>query len=105
MKKKDKKKNPQQVKQEEIHQKHCYLKQIKAMMGILGSESAYELLSPKGVELLFFFTSSPGKNNKSKRSVLKSPKVQFRHPEQYFKSMASGIICQPWPREKTGKPF
>jgi len=77
MKKKDKKKSPQQVKQEEIHQKHCYLKQIKAMMGILGSESAYELLSPKGVELLFFLRLRPVKIISPKDPSLKVPRCNL----------------------------
>ena len=61
MKKKEKKKSPQQLKQEELHQKNCYLKRIKAMMGIMGDESAYELLSPKGVEFLYFLRLRPVK--------------------------------------------
>lgn len=61
MKKKEKKKSPQQLKQEELHQKNCYLKRIKAMMGIVGDESAYELLSPNGVEMLYFFRLRPVK--------------------------------------------
>jgi hypothetical protein len=61
MKKKEKKKSPQQLKQEELHLKNCYLKRIKAMMGIMGDESAYELLSPKGVERLYLLRQRPVK--------------------------------------------
>jgi len=61
MRKKEKKKSPQQLKQEELHQKNCYLKRIKAMMGIMGDESAYELLSTKGIEMLHFFRLRPVK--------------------------------------------
>ncbi len=61
MKKKEKKKSAQQLKQEELHQKNCYLKRIKAMMGIMGDESAYELLNPKGVEWLYFLRLRPVK--------------------------------------------
>jgi len=61
MKKKEKKKSVQQLKQEELHQKNCYLKRIKAMMGIMGDESAYELLNPKGIEWLYFLRLRPVK--------------------------------------------
>ena len=61
MKKKEKKKSPQQLKQEELHQKNCYLKRIKHMMGIVGDESAYELLSPRGIEMLYFCRHRPVK--------------------------------------------
>ena len=61
MKKKEKKKSPQQIKQEELHQKNCYLKRIKAMMGIVGDDSAYELLNQKGIEMLYFLRLRPVK--------------------------------------------
>lgn len=61
MKKKDKGKNTQQQKQEEIHQKNCYLKRIKAMMGIVGDESAYDLLKPYGIELMYLTRLHPVK--------------------------------------------
>lgn len=61
MKKKEKKKSQQQLKQEELHKKNCYLKRIKAMMGIMGDESAYELLNPIGVEWLYFLRLRPVK--------------------------------------------
>jgi len=61
MKKKEKKKSPQQIRQEELHLKNCYLKRIKAMMGIMGDESAYELLGPKGVDWLHFLRLRPVK--------------------------------------------
>ena len=59
MKKKDKRKKTQQLKQEEIHQKNCYLKRIKAMMGVLGDESAYDCLGPIGVEYLYSIRLRP----------------------------------------------
>jgi len=61
MKKKDKRKSVQQLKQEELHHKNCYLNRIKAMMGIMGDESAYELLNPKGIEMLYFLRLRPVK--------------------------------------------
>ena len=61
MKKKDTKKNPQQLKQEKIHQKNLYLKRIKTMMGIVGSESAYDCLGPMGVEMLYLLRLRPVK--------------------------------------------
>ena len=74
MKKKDKKKNPQQLKQEEIHQKNLYLKRIKAMMGIVGSESAYECLGSMGVEMLYLFRVRPVKLITHDTSALKVSK-------------------------------
>ncbi|MBW8330574.1 MAG: hypothetical protein K0M40_01020 [Prolixibacteraceae bacterium] len=74
MKKKDKGKNAQQQKQEEIHQKNCYLKRIKAMMGIIGDESAFDLLGTKGVESLYFFRLRPVKLISAENSDLKATK-------------------------------
>jgi hypothetical protein len=44
MPKKDKK-NHQQQKLEQVHQKNLYLQKLKAMMGVIGDQSAYNLLS------------------------------------------------------------
>lgn len=74
MKKKEKKKSSQQLKQEELHQKNCYLRRIKAMMGIIGDESAYELLSPKGIEVLYFLRLRPVKLISSDDLKLKATK-------------------------------
>ena len=61
MKKKEKKINSQQLKQEEIHQKNCYLQRIKAMMEILGDASAYDCLSQTGVDILYMTRIRPVK--------------------------------------------
>jgi len=74
MKKKEKKKSVQQIKQEELHQKNCYLKRIKVMMGIMGDESAYELLTPKGIEMLYFLRLRPVKLISSDDTKLKATK-------------------------------
>ena len=74
MKKRDKGKNAQQQKQEEIHLKNCYLKRIKAMMEILGDESAYDLLGPKAAEFLYRNRLHPLKLVIAEDSVLSAPK-------------------------------
>ncbi len=51
--KKNKKKNPQQLKLDQAPQKNLYLKKIKAMMAIMGSESAYDLLNPSELDFLY----------------------------------------------------
>lgn len=74
MKKKDKGKNAQQQKQEEIHLKNCYLKRIKTTMGILGDESAYDLLGPKGVAMIYLIRLHPVKLVRAENSDLKATK-------------------------------
>lgn len=74
MKKKDKGKNSQQQKQEEFHQKNCYLKRIKATMGIIGDESAYDLLRPNAIELLYLSRLRPVKLIETKNGELKLSK-------------------------------
>lgn len=70
MKKKEKGKNAQQQKQEEIHQRHCYLKRIKTTMGFLGDESAYDLLGPNGIEMIYLTRLRPVKLVRDKNKDL-----------------------------------
>jgi len=59
LKKKIQKKNPQQIKMEQAHQKNLYLKKIKSMMGIMGSESAYDLIDPLTIDTIYHFRLHP----------------------------------------------
>ena len=78
MKKKKKGKNPQQIKSEKAHQRNIYLQRIKTMMGIMGSEAAYDLLDE--TEILMLCTcrlttvkiiSSPNEKRKISKDELK----------------------------------
>lgn len=74
VKKKDKGKNAQQQKQEEIHLRNCYLKRIKTTMGNLGDESAYDLLGPNGIELIYLTRLRPVKLVHDENKDLKATK-------------------------------
>jgi hypothetical protein len=74
MKQKAKGKNSQQQKQEELHQKNCYLKRIKSTMGILGDESAYNLLKQNEIEVLYLTRLRPVKLMGAENSYLKLSK-------------------------------
>ena len=61
MKKKPKGKTQQQIRQEQVHQKRLYLQKIRSVMGIIGSESAFDLLSPSEVDTLYLARLRPFK--------------------------------------------
>lgn len=92
MKKKNNGKNTQQQKQEEIHLKNCYMKRIKSMMGILGDESAYDLLGPKGVESLYFFRLHPVKLICPENSELKISKKDLKLMNEVLNRMLRDLF-------------
>ncbi|MFN8254492.1 MAG: hypothetical protein U0W24_02305 [Bacteroidales bacterium] len=59
MPKKNKKKNPHQLKAEQAHQKNLYLNRIKKMMNILGCADAFDLLGKKGIAFFYRFHLRP----------------------------------------------
>jgi hypothetical protein len=79
MSKNNKKKNPQQIKAEHAHQKNLYLKRIKEMMEILGAKGAFELLSQKELELIYFAHLRPAKfiNDGSKEKKLTNQELKM----------------------------
>ena len=44
---------------EQAHQKNLYFKRIKSMMGIMGSESAFDLIDPSSIEALYYYRLHP----------------------------------------------
>ena len=92
MKKKEKKINSQQLKQEEIHQKNCYLQRIKAMMEILGDASAYDCLSHVGVELLYLGRIRPVKLISSDKPDLKVSKSDLNKMNEVLNQLLHGKL-------------
>jgi hypothetical protein len=100
MKRKDKGKNTQQQKQEEIHRKNCYMKRIRSMMGILGDESAYDLLGPKGVLLLYLTRLRPVKLVLAETSNLKATKKDLVRMNEILTRMLCSYFVGIGPEEK-----
>lgn len=61
MKKRNKGKSPQQIKQEQAHQKNLYLQRIQMVMDGIASEPAYHLLSHLEIELIYLARMRPFK--------------------------------------------
>lgn len=100
MKKKDKKINSQQLKQEEIHQKNCYLQRIKAMMEILGDASAYDCLGQAGVEILYLTRLRPVKLISSDTPDLKVSKNDLNMMNEVLNQLLRGKLMSINPKKK-----
>jgi len=100
VKKKEKKINSQQLKQEEIHQKNCYLQRIKAMMEILGDASAYDCLSHAGVELLYLGRIRPVKLISSDKPDLKVSKSDLNKMNEVLNQLLHGKLISINPEKK-----
>ncbi|HZK96465.1 MAG TPA: hypothetical protein VFC67_19850 [Prolixibacteraceae bacterium] len=100
MKKKEKKINSQQLKQEEIHQKNCYLQRIKAMMEILGDASAYDCLSLTGVDILYMTRIRPVKLISSDIPALKVSKSDLNKMNEVLNQLLRGKFVSINPQKK-----
>ena len=100
MKKKDKKINSQQLKQEEIHQKNCYLQRIKAMMEILGDASAYDCLGQAGVDFLYSTRLRPVKLISSETPDLKVSKNDLNMMNEVLNRLLRGKLISISPTKK-----
>ena len=100
MKKKEKKINSQQLKQDEIHQKNCYLQRIKAMMEILGDASAYDCLSQAGVNILYLTRIRPVKLISSDNPALKVSKNDLDALNEILNKLLRGKLMSINPSKK-----
>jgi len=100
VKKKEKKVNSQQLKQEEIHQKNCYLQRIKAMMEILGDASAYDCLSHAGVNILYLTRIRPVKLISSDNPALKVSKNDLDALNEVLNQLLRGKLMSINPEKK-----
>jgi len=100
MKKKDKGKNSQQQKQEEIYLKNSYLKRIKTTMGILGDESAYDLLEPTGIELIYLTRLRPIKLVRNENSDFKATKKDLILMNKILTEMLQRLLVGIGPEKK-----
>jgi len=100
VKKKEKKVNSQQLKQEEIHQKNCYLQRIKAMMEILGDASAYDCLSHAGVNILYLTRIRPVKLISSDNPALKVSKNDLDALNEVLNQLLRGKLISINPEKK-----
>jgi len=100
VKKKEKKINSQQLKQDEIHQKNCYLQRIKAMMEILGDASAYDCLSQAGVNILYMTRIRPVKLISSDNPALKVSKSDLNKMNEVLNQLLRGKFVSINPQKK-----
>jgi hypothetical protein len=99
MSKKNKKKNPQQLKAEKAHQKNLYLKRIKEMMNILGCGSAYDLLDYRGIGFFHYFHLRPLKFINPENG-LKLPNNDLEQINEHFSHLLKKQFIQVGPEKR-----
>jgi len=102
--KKTKRKNPQQLKAEQAHQKNLYLKRIKEMMTILGCADAYDMLGKDGIDFFDRFHLRPLKFI-NPNSGMKLPNNDLKILNEHFSHLLKEYHVLVGPEKKSASYY